>query len=60
AGRTSSGKQIRLPKVKQVKRELPKIGRNDLVTIRKGSESQQMKWKKAEPLVRSQGWELDK
>ena len=58
AGRTADGKPIKLPKVQPVKRELPKIGRNEMVTIRKGGETQQMKWKKAEELVRDQGWEL--
>ena len=32
-------------------------GRNDLVTIRKGSETQTLKYKKAEPLL-TEGWEL--
>ncbi len=58
APKTASGKEIKLPKVKQVKRVLPKIGRNDVVTIRKGGETQQVKWKKAEPMVLNEGWEL--
>ena len=32
-------------------------GRNDIVTIRKGSETKELKFKKAEPLL-SEGWEL--
>ncbi|KND47934.1 MAG: preprotein translocase subunit SecA [Parcubacteria bacterium C7867-004] len=32
-------------------------GRNDLVTIRSGSETRQMKYKKAEPFIK-EGWEL--
>jgi preprotein translocase subunit SecA len=40
------------------RRELPKIGRNALVRITKGPESQELKWKKAEPLVRDEGWEV--
>lgn len=32
-------------------------GRNDLVTIKKGSETQTLKYKKAEPLL-AEGWEL--
>ncbi len=35
-----------------------KIGRNEMVTIRKGSEVQTLKFKKAEPLL-SQGWLLE-
>jgi preprotein translocase subunit SecA len=43
-----------------IRREYPKIGRNDLVRIRKGVETQDLKWKKAEPLIRSnEGWELE-
>jgi preprotein translocase subunit SecA len=45
--------EITLP----IHRELPKIGRNDLVTIRRGGETQTLKFKKAEPLL-SQGWTL--
>ena len=40
------------------RRELPKIGRNAVVRITKGPESQELKWKKAEPLVRDEGWEV--
>jgi len=32
-------------------------GRNDFVTIRKGAETKQLKYKKAEPLF-ADGWEL--
>jgi len=41
-----------------IHREQPKIGRNDMVTIRRGSETQQLKWKKAEALVNGGGWLL--
>ncbi|NJK92494.1 MAG: hypothetical protein HC904_12075 [Blastochloris sp.] len=47
-------KELHLP----IQREQPKIGRNDLVTIRRGSETQQLKWKKAEPMVNGGGWTL--
>jgi preprotein translocase subunit SecA len=40
------------------RRDLPKIGRNAIVRITKGPESQELKWKKAEPLVRDEGWEV--
>ena len=40
------------------RRELPKIGRNAVVRITKGPETQELKWKKAEPLVRDEGWEV--
>lgn len=39
-----------------IHREQPKIGRNDLVTIRRGGETQQLKWKKAEAMVNGGGW----
>jgi len=53
AENTPAKPEITLP----IHREIPKIGRNDLVTIRKGSETQTIKFKKAEPLL-SQGWVL--
>jgi preprotein translocase subunit SecA len=54
----ASSKEVSLPKVEPVRRDLPKIGRNDTVTIRKGSEEKEMKFKKAEVLIQSDGWEL--
>jgi preprotein translocase subunit SecA len=43
-----------------IRREYPKIGRNDVVRIRRGAETQDLKWKKAEAILRSEpGWELD-
>jgi preprotein translocase subunit SecA len=39
--------------------EKPKTyGRNDIVTIKKGEETQALKYKKAEPLIESGEWEL--
>ncbi|MGE9292121.1 MAG: preprotein translocase subunit SecA [Puniceicoccales bacterium] len=58
AGRTADGKAIKLPKVQPVKRELPKIGRNEMVSIRKEGKVESMKWKKAEGMVRDEGWEI--
>jgi len=52
-GSSAAKPEITLP----IHRELPKIGRNDMVTIRRGSETQTMKFKKAEPLLH-QGWTL--
>jgi len=49
---------VELPKLEPVRRELPKIGRNDVVKIRKGPEEKEMKFKKAEPLIQNEGWEL--
>jgi preprotein translocase subunit SecA len=48
-----------LPRVEPVRREIPKIGRNEMVTIRRGGETQRMKFKKAEPLIQQEGWVLD-
>lgn len=42
-----------------IRREYPKIGRNDTVRIRRGPETLELKWKKAEPMLREQGWDLD-
>ena len=36
-----------------------KVGRNEKVTIRKGSETKIIKWKKAQPLVESGEWSLE-
>jgi preprotein translocase subunit SecA len=33
-------------------------GRNDLVTIRKGTQTQTLKFKRAQPLIVSEGWEI--
>ena len=41
------------------RREMPKVGRNAVVRIRKGDRTQELKWKKAEVLVREEGWELE-
>jgi hypothetical protein len=46
------------PKAEPFRRLTPKIGRNAVVRIRKGPETQDLKWKKAEALVRDEGWEL--
>ena len=50
-------KEIRLPSVTV---EIPKIGRNEMVTITRGGVEQTMKFKKAEPLIRDEGWTLKK
>jgi hypothetical protein len=36
---------------------LPKIGRNEMVTIRRGGETMTLKFKKAEPMLK-EGWIL--
>jgi len=46
------------PKQEPFRRLTPKIGRNTFVRIRKGPETQDLKWKKAEALVRDEGWEV--
>ena len=51
-------KPVDLPKVEPIRRELPKIGRNDTVTIRKGPEEKTLKFKKAEVLIENEGWVL--
>lgn len=59
AGRTASGKPIQLPKLRRAPVRIEnEPGRNETVTIRKGPETQQMKWKKAERLVKEEGWQL--
>jgi preprotein translocase subunit SecA len=51
-------KQVELPKLEPIRRELPKIGRNDSVTIRKGPEEKTLKFKKAEAMIQDEGWNL--
>ena len=46
------------PKQEPFRRQTPKIGRNAVVRIRKGPETQDIKWKKAEALVRDEGWQV--
>ncbi|MEM7672321.1 MAG: preprotein translocase subunit SecA [Verrucomicrobiota bacterium] len=47
-----------LPKIEPIRREAPKVGRNETVVIRKGAESRELKFKKAEPLITNEGWVL--
>ena len=49
---------ITLPDVKIEPDEMPRIGRNEMVTICKGSETQTLKFKKAENLIRNEGWRI--
>ncbi|WP_309399788.1 preprotein translocase subunit SecA [Cerasicoccus maritimus] len=56
----ASKQQVKLPKVQKSEPvvNLPKIGRNETVTIRRGPQTQTLKFKKAEPLIRNEGWVL--
>ncbi|MDP5080529.1 MAG: preprotein translocase subunit SecA [Opitutales bacterium] len=53
-----AAKEVELPKVEPIRRELPKIGRNETVTVRKGVETKEVKFKKAETMILNDGWEL--
>jgi len=55
---TTETKPANAPKPEPFRRLTPKIGRNAVVRIRKGPETQDLKWKKAEALVRDEGWEV--
>ena len=44
--------------IEPTRRAYDKIGRNQKVEISNGKESKTMKWKKAEPLVKSGEWSL--
>ena len=37
---------------------MPKIGRNELVTIVRNGEEQTLKFKKAERLIKEEGWRI--
>jgi preprotein translocase subunit SecA len=60
AAATAGGsKPINLPKVKpRPVKIVNEPGRNEMVTIRKGPETQELKWKKAERMVKEEGWQL--
>lgn len=47
-------------KQQTVRHGAPPIGRNETVTITNGAEQKEMKYKKAERLIREEGWELVK
>jgi len=44
--------------IEPTKRAYDKIGRNEKVEITNGKESKMMKWKKAEPLIKTGDWSL--
>jgi preprotein translocase subunit SecA len=46
--------ELKIPEI-----QLPKIGRNDTVVISKGGETQKIKFKKAERLIKEEGWRLE-
>jgi hypothetical protein len=51
--------EITLPKVRRAPVRIEhEPGRNETVTVRKGPETREMKWKKAEKLVKEEGWML--
>jgi preprotein translocase subunit SecA len=57
-GAAAESSPAQAPKAEPFRRTAPKIGRNAVVRIRKGPETQDLKWKKAEALVRDEGWEV--
>lgn len=48
-------KELKIPEI-----VLPKIGRNDTVLISKNGQTRELKFKKAEDLIRNEGWKLEK
>ena len=44
--------------IKTIKRNEPKIGRNDFVKITNGEETKEIKFKKAKPLIDSGEWKI--
>ena len=53
---TSSAPAVEITET--VKREEPKIGRNDFVKITNGEETKEIKFKKAKPLIDSGEWKI--
>ncbi len=59
AASTDGKKSVQLPKVKRAPvRIANEPGRNEVVVIQRGPEKQELKWKKAERLVKEEGWQL--
>ena len=56
--RKSGNQSVSAPRPQPIKRSLPKIGRNEIVLIQRGRETQEVKFKKAEPMILSDGWVL--
>lgn len=55
----SAGKGVTLPKVSTAPKFIGgEPGRNDTVVIRRGNETQEVKYKKAKPMIESEGWIL--
>ena len=52
---THSGEQ---GAVETVKKETPKFGRNEVVKITDGKNIKELKYKKAQPLIESEGWRI--
>ena len=58
-GAGTGGRPINLPKVKRAPvKVVNEPGRNEVVVIQRGPEKQELKWKKAERLVKEEGWQL--
>jgi preprotein translocase subunit SecA len=51
----TGAQEVKLPKVTPRPVETPKYGRNDMVTVRRGGETQRVKFKKAEQMLQ-EGW----
>jgi preprotein translocase subunit SecA len=52
-------REIKLPAV-TIRREVPKVGRNDFVIIERSGQTQRLKFKKAEELINNEGWRFVK
>jgi preprotein translocase subunit SecA len=53
---TSATREVKLPKVAPRPVEAaPKFGRNEIVTVRRGPDTQKVKYKKAEQMLK-EGW----
>ncbi len=57
-GSASSGEGTEAQRSQKPVQATPKIGRNDMVTISNGTETKEMKFKKAEELIASGGWKI--
>ena len=53
-----SNEQVREPSSPPLKRDEPKLGRNQVVKISNGVDTKEIKYKKAKPLIETGEWKI--
>ena len=57
-GNDNIGEPEQLAKVETVKTDEPKLKRNEMVKITNGKDTQELKYKKAKPLIETGEWRI--